>query len=176
MADKEEGYAPLAVTFTNTSASTTGTSNIVTNWNFGNGRLVSTASASISPQMQFVSPGTYTVTAHVVKGLCVQKAFKLIEVLVPSSMEVPNIFTPNGDGVNDVYFIRGTSLQYVKMEIFDRWGSLVYAVENTKGIVDWDGNLVSGGKAAEGTYFYTLKTIGNDGVVYERKGNITLVR
>lgn len=176
VADKEEGYAPLAVTFTNTSASTTGTSNIVTNWNFGNGRLVSTASASISPQMQFVSPGTYTVTAHVVKGLCVQKAFKLIEVLVPSSMEVPNIFTPNGDGVNDVYFIRGTSLQYVKMEIFDRWGSLVYAVENTKGIVDWDGNLVSGGKAAEGTYFYTLKTIGNDGVVYERKGNITLVR
>ena len=93
-----------------------------------------------------------------------------------SSLVVPNIFSPNGDGINDVYFLTTTNMSEVTFIIHDRWGHLVYELTSRSGNVLWDGKAQTGAEAAEGVYFYTLVGTGSDGDKYDQKGTITLVR
>ncbi len=79
-----------------------------------------------------------------------------------------NIFTPNGDGVNDVFRVDNTSLKTFKVEIFNRWGAKVYEWENdyTRG---WDG-----GDSPEGVYYWTLIGVYQDGTEFQKQGSVTL--
>jgi len=84
-------------------------------------------------------------------------------------LNVPNVFTPNGDGVNDAFEIPGLA-DYPDNEltIFNRWGNSVY---HKKGYLnDWTGNGLN-----EGTYFYVLQ-VNDNGTVETYKGYITLLR
>lgn len=175
------GYAPLSVQFTNESSSVdtvSGQANIQTIWNFGNGKYLKQRADSftVKPTAVFNQPGTYTVTLYVGKGVCQDTSYKVISVDIPSSLEVPNIFTPNGDGVNDLYFLKTSNLSDIDMVIYDRWGHITYELQSTSGNVAWDGKNQYGKECAEGTYFYLLKATGKDGNAYEQKGTITLVR
>jgi gliding motility-associated-like protein len=85
------------------------------------------------------------------------------------------VFTPNNDGVNDFFFLKGASLSEVNMTIYDRWGHMVYQLTNN-GNVLWDGKNQMGQECSEGTYFYILKAKGKDGKDYDQKGNISLLR
>ena len=69
----------------------------------------------------------------------------------PYFLIVPNIFTPNGDGENDIFKPNGTSFEQKSLKIFNRWGQLIF--EDYNGI-GWDGRLPSGLKASDGTYLY----------------------
>ena len=91
-------------------------------------------------------------------------------------MYIPNTFTPNDDNINDVFNVKGLGLKaegYL-LEIFDRWGTLVYSTRDiNKG---WDGT-VKGQKAEDGVYIYSVKVIGNNGVgKKEFKGHVTLLK
>jgi gliding motility-associated-like protein len=174
--DMTSGYAPLTVNITNLSASTTGTTGVITAWNFGNGTNSVTSSASISPQTVFKMPGTYTITAFVNKGTCQANISKVIQVEIPSSLIVPNVFTPNNDRINDVFFIKTANLNKISIWIFDRWGHKVYELVSTKGNIAWDGKNQAGEDVAEGTYMYILKAEGADGQNYDQKGNVSLFR
>ena len=90
--DATTGNAPLLVNFTNQSTSTTGTTSIVSYWNFGNGTSQVTSSVSASPTATFNAPGTYTVTMFVIKGTCMDTVSKEILVEIPSAIQIPNIF------------------------------------------------------------------------------------
>ena len=93
---------------------------------------------------------------------------------------LPNVFTPNGDGINDLYFpIQGSMhIEKVNMRIFNRWGQLVYQTINSK--INWDGKDMETGKdCAMGTYFYVcdidkMYLEGNQSV--RITGTITLLR
>lgn len=175
--DVEQGYAPLTVVFTNGSSSSNGTGSITTSWNFGNATtLTTTASNPITPQTIYTQPGTFTVTMFVTKGACLDTAFKVINVDIPSSLVIPNVFTPNNDGINDLFFLKSNNLTEITMVVFDRWGQIVYELTSTNGNVEWDGKNGQGKDAAEGTYFYTLKSTGKDGSAYDKKGTISLYR
>lgn len=90
-------------------------------------------------------------------------------VPVDNELVIPNLFTPNGDGINDKFVIRGLT-QYSQREltVVNRWGSQVYSSKNYNG--EWDG-----GSLPEGTYFYILKIKGQgDWVV--KQGAIAIVR
>lgn len=186
--DIESGYAPLTVNFVNNSFSANNIKEgIITNWNYGNGGYSVTASSSFTgpasgykvtsnTQMTFNQPGTYSVVAFVVKTPCVDSVMKVIRVETPSKLEIPNVFTPNGDNVNDVYFLRTGNVVDIQMEIYDRWGHKVYELISTTGNVAWDGKNRYGADCSEGTYFYKLKATGKDGKSWEEKGNITLIR
>jgi len=179
--DNISGFAPLAVKFTNTSFSSnkaTATASINSIWNFGNGAHLKQKSDSfaISPSVLFQQPGTYTVTLYINRGLCLEQVSRLIQVDIPSSMTIPNIFTPNNDGVNDLFFIKSANLSEINASIFDRWGHLVYLLKNEKGRIEWDGKNQFGKECAEGTYFYTIKATGADGNAFNEKGTINLVR
>ena len=86
---------------------------------------------------------------------------------------VPNTFTPNGDGLNDVFFVRGFNIDEVQMVVFNRWGQKVFETrEITKG---WDGSF-EGGFAPPDVYGYYLKVSCISGGEYEQKGNVTVIR
>jgi gliding motility-associated-like protein len=86
---------------------------------------------------------------------------------------VPNAFTPNGDGKNDVLFVRGEIVTAIKFEIFDRWGEKVFST--TQQSEGWDGTFR--GKMCEvGVYDYYLEVICIGENHFFKKGNVTLIR
>jgi gliding motility-associated-like protein len=91
-------------------------------------------------------------------------------------MEVPNIFSPNKDGVNDFFRLVASNLAEVSVVIYDRWGNKVYETESATGNFAWDGKNLQGKDCAPGVYFYIINAKGKDDKPYEKKGNVTLVR
>lgn len=85
---------------------------------------------------------------------------------------LPNAFTPNGDANNQVFKPVLTGADSYRIQIYNRWGALVYSGEN--GI--WNGKDEKGNHLAEGLYFYTLKVKWIDGGVDNKKGEILLIR
>ncbi len=175
--DKVFGYAPLEVSFINNSKAGVITSSIETVWNFGNSSTLTTQQVSITPKEVYKQPGVYVVTAYSRRGSCLASTTKTITVEVPSNIVIPNVFTPNDDKVNDLFFLKASSLAEISMSIYDRWGNKVYELLNaTNGNVAWDGKNQAGNDCAEGTYYYILKATGKDDKAYEYKGNISLFR
>jgi gliding motility-associated-like protein len=86
---------------------------------------------------------------------------------------VPNAFTPNGDGVNDVLFVRGRNITSMRLIIYNRWGQKVF--ETTSQEVGWDGTF-RGRPLPPDVYAYYLEVVCGDGETYTTKGNVTLLR
>lgn len=92
----------------------------------------------------------------------------------PSFILIPNVFTPNGDGFNDIFTVDGVGLESVEGEIFNRWGQKMFSWDNIKG--GWDGRTLSGNEAPDGTYFFLISALGEDGTEYFEKGSVSLIR
>lgn len=177
-ADNYTGFAPLTVNFTNKSASsstTTGSSSVTAVWSYGNGST-RTTSTNIITSALYNQPGTYTVTMFASKGFCQDTVSKVITVDIPSKLEIPNVFTPNGDNSNDVFFIKAANLSEIVAVIYDRWGNKVYELTTDKGNIAWDGKNLTGKEAPDGTYFYIITAKGKDGQTYDTKGSVSLFR
>jgi gliding motility-associated-like protein len=174
-ADPVTGYAPLGVNFTNSSASSTTSNSITSVWSFGNGQSA-TYTTNVNPTTLYTAPGTYTVMLVTSKGTCIDTAYQVIKVEIPSKLEIPNVFTPNGDGSNDMFFLKTQNLTDITASIFDRWGNLVYEVTSQTGNIGWDGKNQAGKECPSGTYFYIIKATGKDGKEYDQKGNVSLYR
>ncbi|MBL7910187.1 MAG: gliding motility-associated C-terminal domain-containing protein [Bacteroidia bacterium] len=146
--DVTSGVAPLTVNFTNQSIGA-----ITYSWSFGNG-----TSTQVNPTNVF-SPGTYTVVLTSMNGACTSTAEIVIKVNNKIG-NIPEVFTPNGDGHNDVFEITGLdSYPNNSLQIFNRWGNQVYFAKPYKN--DWDGSPNANGKTGSNklptaTYFYIL--------------------
>ena len=97
--------------------------------------------------------------------------FRLEEAIhvVPSQLVIPNVFSPNGDGINDYFVFKHQSLEFCKLTIVDRNGKVVYKrkIEDIYSWDGWDGNLHdSNRKAPEGQYYFVVEGMGYDGVEY----------
>jgi len=86
----------------------------------------------------------------------------------------PNIFTPNGDGENDVFFLNTNGYDKFNFYVYNRWGSLIFQLENVVEII-WDGKNMSDEDVASGTYFYVVNSNKGDNR-HEMKGSVTLFR
>jgi len=92
-----------------------------------------------------------------------------------SSMDtIANCFSPNNDGMNDVFQIAGAGLTDFKLSIYNRWGTIVYDFISPDDA--WDGYTTTGEPCSNGTYFYVLKANGVDGKTYSQNGTIQLFR
>lgn len=91
-----------------------------------------------------------------------------------STLTVPNIFTPNNDGLNDYFKITTTNIASINCKIYNRWGILVNELTKTNEV--WDGLTTSGLQCTNGIYYYVLTVTGNDGKEYEQKGFVQLIR
>ena len=88
-------------------------------------------------------------------------------------MAIPNAFTPNGDGLNDLFIIRNPFLSQVDLAIYDRWGDAVFRTSDIN--IGWDGT--KGGNPLEmGAYIYVLDAVTEEGEQITRTGTITLLR
>jgi large repetitive protein len=86
---------------------------------------------------------------------------------------VPNVFSPDGNGVNDVLFVDGKNIMELNLQVYNRWGNLVFqSTSLTKG---WDG-MYQGQPVNQGVFVYMLTGRYKNGEVFEQKGTITVVR
>ena len=93
--------------------------------------------------------------------------------------EIPNVFTPNGDAVNDRFQPETYAVAEAAMKIYNRWGRPVFVYEGAIPPVDswgWDGTINGGAKAVSGTYYYILDLKGVNGDNFSEKGTVTLLR
>ena len=89
-----------------------------------------------------------------------------------SELKIPNAFSPNGDGVNDIWKVAYRSLLEFKCWIFDRHGHQIYYFDDPNG--GWDGK--NGSKFVNpGVYFYVIEAKGSDGRKYKKKGDINIL-
>jgi gliding motility-associated-like protein len=91
-----------------------------------------------------------------------------------SELQIANVFTPNGDGINDVFNIKNKNLAIIDCKIYNRWGSIVYNITAPNDF--WDGHTTSGEPCSNGLYYYILTATGTDGKEYLRNGYVQLVR
>ncbi len=128
-----------------------------------------------SSNLHVLSPSTgNSNVSFVVSGHDVITANYIAEVIPPpKTAQLPDAFSPNGDGSNDVLFVYGGQIEKIELSVYDRWGEKVFTSSSVSD--GWDGNF-KGKKATSGVYMYVLKTFFEDGDVVDSSGNITLVR
>lgn len=147
--------------FDQTAGSTTWT------WDFGDGG----SSTQQNPSHTYTGAGTYTVTLTVTNSAgCSDTVTSIVTAL--EGILIPNVFTPNGDGTNDEFYIPNSGLKEYSIEIFDRWGVKIF--ESTAPDIHWDGRSTSGQKCTDGTYYFILHAITNT-KDYSTTGFVTLI-
>ncbi len=119
-------------------------------WDFGDG----SSSTSQNPNHQYNGGGNYTVTLYVTNAAGCTDTIQYT-VRVNEGILIPNVFTPDGDGINDEFFIPSSGFESFAIEIYNRWGTKVW--EANAGQIRWDGFSTSGQKMSDGTYYFVLK-------------------
>lgn len=165
-----QGPAPLTVQFGSSSTP----QGAQLGWSFGDGATATGA----GPVHTFNTPGTYTVVHTASANGCSDAAELTITVLqpdrTPSRVNMPNVFSPNGDGVNDLFQVDSEGLATLELEVLNRWGQVVITLRAPEQA--WDGRTAAGEAVPEGTYFVVLTATGMDGVRHERTAALTLLR
>lgn len=124
-------------------------------------------------QISVTTPGTYFSTVTI--GNC--HASDTVVVSEDCFISVPNIFSPNGDGVNDYFYPRqflASGLTAFKMDIYNRWGQLLFSTNTIDGR-GWDGKF-NGDPQPQEVYIYVIDGTFRDGKKEHHQGNITLIR
>lgn len=132
-------------------------------WNNGN----------TTNSVQAVKPGIYAVTLNI--NNCT--TLDTVEVKEDCYLHIPNIFSPNDDGVNDYFCPRNLisrGLVKFKMSVYNRWGQLIFETINIDGR-GWDGKF-NALPQPQGVYMYMIDATFRDGTAEHRSGNVTLLR
>lgn len=116
---------------------------------------------------------TTLYTVILTENGCSTSTNVLVTVLYDPVIFVPNIFSPNQDGNNDVLFVRGKGIESMTFYVYDRWGEKVF--ETTDKSIGWDGTL-RGKKMNPGVFVYYLEGVYKDGNSFSQKGDVTLIR
>ena len=140
--------------------------------------LSDTTSAQPTTSNQQLTTSNYQLTVADTANLCPSDTDSVsISVIDCDTLEpnvfLPDIFSPNADGVNDVLFVRGAKISKLHLAIYDRWGEQVF--ETNTQANGWAGTY-KGKPMNTGVFVYVLKVIFEDGKTEEQKGNVTLVR
>lgn len=122
----------------------------------------------------YSAAGSYSVTlvAYNTSG-CTDTSRYNFYINDSSGVTLPNVFTPNGDGINDVFKPIAAGMSSMKVDIYTRWGNYVYGWEEVNGY--WDGHTTSGEACHTGVYFYVVQATGFDGKSYKLKNFLTLI-
>ncbi len=129
-----------------------------------------------SDSLDSIAPGTYQVTVTDMNGCGWARSTDIDpsgDLCFIPHVWLPNIFSPNADGENDILFVRGDGVNTLSLVIYDRWGEKVF--ESTTLDLGWDGTYK--GKAVDpGVFVYYLNATFVDGSQSVQSGNITVVR
>jgi gliding motility-associated-like protein len=131
---------------------------------------------TISSPTAFVTASTWFVVT-ITDGICTRNDSVYVKVYELTCGEpdifIPDAFTPNTDGQNDLLYVRGQHIGAMELKIFDRWGELVFETTDQK--TGWDATYK--GKAVDPAVFvYWLEATCLDGQQFFKKGNVTVIR
>ena len=120
-------------------------------------------------------PGVYSVRLS--KDRCYEEDSRSIDEYCETTLYLPNAFTPNGDGINDVFFAEGHNVEDFSLLIFNRWGELIYESQNLYDF--WDGTYL-GNEVQQDVYVwkvsYRYNQLGGVSIPKTRYGTVTLIR
>lgn len=131
--------------------------------------------SSVNVVKNYTTSGNYTVSLIVYgpKGCNAISTYDF-RIADSSGVTLPNVFTPNGDDIDDIYRPITRGISSLSAWVYDRQGALICAWDQVRG--DWDGYTTSGQECSEGVYFVVLEAFGFDGKQYKMKSTITLMR
>ena len=161
--NSENGYAPFTLVVSPASGSSC-------SWFVNN---IPTSLIALN-QIILESAGTYTVKQVCDNGGCIDSTTR--EIIVENGvfvLDLPNTFTPNGDGYNDFFKAKAAGIIEFRSSIFDRWGQEVFQWEGASN--SWDGTR-NGKPVPDGVYFYVIQGKDYSSNDFERYGSITLLR
>lgn len=145
-------------------------------WNFGD--FGSSTSSLQNPSFMYTDTGTFVVTLDITNAFgCTDNVSYPVTIKEDYALYVPNTFTPNGDGLNDIFFPQGIGMDLDKFEmyIFDRWGNLIY--KTTDMYKGWDGRVQGHSDIAQiDTYVWKIYATDPDGLRHRYIGNVNLVK
>ena len=141
------------------------------NWEFGDGAN----STSATPVHQYQYSGQYQVKVTTIdKNGCEKTLAKTIVVKEVYGVHIPSAFTPNGDLVNDEFFVGNFQIANFRIDIYNRWGQAVFSSENLD--FSWDGKTGNGKDCPEGVYVYKIAGVSSNNKPISKSGTITLTR
>ncbi len=114
----------------------------------------------------------YRVVAYKNGQPAVTSTSNTTEVVPYMSIYIPNSFTPNGDGMNDTFGAHGEALKEFTMQVYNRWGEMIFESHNYN--QQWDGTY-EGVKAPQGTYVYKVVASGHYGKPMTKNGTVHLI-
>lgn len=130
---------------------------------------------ALGTELSFTTPGWHTITQVVSNGICTDTLQKDIFISDFYSAYFPNVFTPNGDGRNEIWNFKGKGHLSWRAQIYNRWGELVYQWDNSSGKQGWDG-IEQGRPALQSTYVYKVRITDLTGRVHYYNNSFTLIR
>jgi len=137
-------------------------------WNLGNG----VTSTDTTPYTQYDALGNYVVYFIATNGGCRDSVADTIHVI--NKIVIPNVFTPNGDGQNDVFHVIVSGFKNYDIEIFNRWGEKLFEAQSPN--IDWTGRSMAGVDESDGTYYYIIKVTDYTGKQTTYNGPLELIR
>ena len=142
------------------------------NWDMGDG----TFSTSTNPIHEFPSPGNFLVTLYIENQYgCKDTTDKLVKIDPTYAIWIPNVFTPDGDGINEYFSISGFGLKDVDLRIFDRWGIQVFHQQGNPEDVYWNG-VYKGDVVQEDVYVYKVKVKDIFNKYHDIVGRVTVIK
>ncbi|HET6244456.1 MAG TPA: PKD domain-containing protein, partial [Bacteroidia bacterium] len=164
-------YVGEQIAFTSTSTGATGWI-----WDYDDNN---NSSITENSTYQYALPGTYSVLLTVLNAQgctdSTETILTLIEkpVTTDGPVAIPNAFTPNGDGRNDVLYVRGGPFVQLDFRVFNEWGNMIF-MTNTQS-TGWDGTI-NGVKQPAGVYIYIIVGKTSDNQDVKMSGDVTLLR
>jgi len=148
-------------------------------WNFGDPKSGAKDSSFLqNPYHTYSDTGTYCVTLFIAdpKGGCRDTIVKCLKVESPFTIYIPNSFTPNNDGVNEVFLAYGTYIKDFQMLVFDRWGNKLFESKDLS--YGWNGKVKNKGDSIVQEDVYVWKVYVKDfhNIKHNYIGRVTLVK
>ncbi len=141
-------------------------------YDFGDG----TGSLMQQPNHVYTEAGQYIIVQTVsnAAGCSAQDSILVsIKENKITAPKLPDAFSPNGDGVNDIFYVRGGPFETIHLRIYNGWGEMIF--ETTDPAFGWDGTY-NGTPEINGVYVYSVVATSVDGQEHDRAGKVTLIR
>jgi gliding motility-associated-like protein len=123
----------------------------------------------------FTQDGNYEIMQQCSNASgCIDKVVQYVNANFPNDFYIPNAFTPNGDGINDVFGVKGVGIEKLLIRFFNSWGEEVFIIENPD--QTWDGKMSSGEILPDGLYVYKLEAVNKEGKPSVKNGSLMLIK
>jgi len=168
MSDNRVSLLSSDVLFVNTSDE-----NLFFEWDFDNG-VIDSENKDIS--ISFENPGNYDVLLYVENDFgCSDEVIHSVQVDDEFNVFVPTAFTPNNDGLNDVFEVKGNGVSTFQIRIYNRWGGLVFFSDNLE--IGWNGIEETSGEVLDnGTYLYNIHVTDYNKKLWVYNGELNLMK